>query len=162
MKRTRVTASPASNNADVSATGPRASQVVPPSVEYCQRPLLLSTAVTAMPTGSPSASVTWPATRAETSVPLLVTSSSLMVVKALAPDRTGASFTTQRWAKMPSASPGPLPLQRKTTLRPVRNTMGLIWSPAVVVLTRNSPPWATPAAVYTCAYTPQEVASSWP
>src|SRR6185503_9958262 len=66
----------------------------PPSVENCQLPFVLSTAVTAIPVIAPlSTSVILPEISAERSVPLLVTSSSLMVARLFDPERTGASLT---------------------------------------------------------------------
>ena len=54
---------------------------------------MLATAVTAMPDSAPlSASVTLPAINADTSVPGLLAGSSLIVVRLLAPDSTGALF----------------------------------------------------------------------
>ena len=65
----------------------------PPLVVYCQVPLALFTAVTAMPEAAPlSASVTHPAISAETSVPLLLAGSSLIVFRLFAPVSTGASL----------------------------------------------------------------------
>ena len=43
-----------SNRAELSATAPTSAQVDPLSVEYCQVPLLLSTAVTAIPSTAPA------------------------------------------------------------------------------------------------------------
>ena len=75
-------------------TVPTPVQVVPPSVEYCQVPVPLVNPVTAIPLTAPlSTSVTFPEISVETRSPLFVVWSSLMVVKLLAPDRTGASLT---------------------------------------------------------------------
>src|SRR5439155_458797 len=73
---------------------PKEVQVLPPSAVNCQSPLVLSTPVTAMPLTAPvSTSLTCPASSVETRLPPLAVWSSLMVVKLLAPDRTGASLT---------------------------------------------------------------------
>ncbi len=75
------------------ATAPTAVQFVS-SVEYCQVPVLLFNPVTAMPLKAPgSGSLTMPAIKAETRLPLLFAWSSLIVVKLLAPASTGAVFT---------------------------------------------------------------------
>ena len=94
-KRTEVLASAASRRAEPSLTAPNASQLLPPSRVYCQAPLRLSTAVTAMPVWGPSTSVTCtgPPISADTSVPGLPDASSRIVVRLLAPASTGASLT---------------------------------------------------------------------
>src|SRR5208282_4894625 len=54
------------SNAELSETDPTAFQVVPPLSEYCQRPVLLLSPVTAIPCGALwSASVTLPEIRLE-------------------------------------------------------------------------------------------------
>ncbi len=86
-------ASAASSRALEVSTAPKANQLEPPSVVYSQVPLVSSTAMTAMPSRAPvSASVTCPEMRSETSVPGLLTGSSEMAVRSLAPLSTGASF----------------------------------------------------------------------
>ena len=95
-KRTEVLALAASRRAVVAAGAPNALQVLPPLVVYCQAPLVLSTATTAMPEAAAlSMSVSTPETRAETRVPLLEAEarSSLMAFRLLAPASTGASLT---------------------------------------------------------------------
>ena len=83
-----------SRRAESVETAPTAFQVVPPSIEYCQVPVLLTRPVTAIPFTAPvSTSVTLPAISVETRSPLLVVWSSVIVVKLLAPVSTGASFT---------------------------------------------------------------------
>src|SRR5256714_571125 len=82
------------SKADELLTAPTPVQVVPASVEYCHVPLLLTRLVTAIPLTAPlSTSVTFPEINVETRSPELVVWSSLIVVKLLAPERTGASFT---------------------------------------------------------------------
>src|SRR5690606_23035056 len=67
-------------------------QVVP-LVEYCQAPFPEDRPVMAMPLAAPeSTSLTGRDSSAETWVLLLLTASSLMVVRLLAPLRTGASL----------------------------------------------------------------------
>src|SRR6476660_8110256 len=93
--RMYVLASAASNRALEVLGLPNAVQAPPPLVEYCHVPFVLTTAVTAMPDNAPgSLSVTLPAISAETSVPGLLEGSSLVAVKLLAPDRTGAALIT--------------------------------------------------------------------
>src|SRR5205085_3155413 len=100
-----VEASAASNRAEVLAGEPKFDQLDPPLLEYCQVPLLLSTAMTAMPARAPaSTSLICPATRSDTSTPALVTSSSLMFGMALLPSRTGASLTATTVMLTPSVS----------------------------------------------------------
>src|SRR5262245_53654909 len=82
-----------SRRAELVLTEPTAVQVLPLSVEYCQVPVPLERSVTAMPFTAPaSTSLTCPEMSVETRSPLLVVWSSLMVVKLLAPDSTGASL----------------------------------------------------------------------
>ena len=90
-KRTSVPASAASKRALPVAGVPKAAQVPPLLLLYCHAPLLLSTAVTAIPVSAlGSASLTRPAINSDTSVPELLLSSSLMGDSALAPASTGA------------------------------------------------------------------------
>src|SRR4051794_40218525 len=90
-KRTYVVASAASRRAEVLLGEPKLFQELPPLVEYCQTPFVLSTRVTAMPESEDgSLSVAFPEINEETSVPVLGDWSSLMVVRLLAPDKTGA------------------------------------------------------------------------
>ena len=94
--RTELNASAASSRAVAAPGVPNALHAPPPLVVYCQAPLLLSTAVTAMPEAAPaSASATCPAISADTSVPLLLpeATSSLMLLRLFAPESTGASLT---------------------------------------------------------------------
>src|SRR5262249_51386001 len=82
------------SKADELLTAPTLVQVVPASIEYCHVPVLLLKLVTAMPfTASVSTSVSLPEIKVETRSPLLVVWSSLIEVKLLAPERTGASLT---------------------------------------------------------------------
>ena len=93
-KRTQLLASVASRRAVVALGVPKAVQLAPASVEYCQAPLLLSTAVTATPRSAAlSTSLTCPAISADTSVPALLAASSFIDVRLLAPASTGASLT---------------------------------------------------------------------
>ena len=93
-KRTQVLASDASKRAVLAPGVPKAVQLAPASVEYCQAPLLLSTAVTAMPLSAPlSTSLTCPAINADTSVPGLLAAPSLIGARLFAPFSTGASLT---------------------------------------------------------------------
>src|SRR5206468_1037537 len=72
-KRTRVNGSVPSRRALLLLTAPSAFQLVPPSMLYCQLPLVVSAAVMAMPL-EPPASLSLPATRSATSVPALALS----------------------------------------------------------------------------------------
>ena len=73
MKRTRVSASAAKSSAAAADGVPKAVQLPPPLVEYCQTPLAPSAAVTAMPCTAPgSGSLTMPAISVETRSPLPV------------------------------------------------------------------------------------------
>ena len=68
--RTYVLASLANSRLASAEGDPKLDQFEPPFVEYCQVPLLLSTAVTAMPvSASGSASVISPVIRVETRIP---------------------------------------------------------------------------------------------
>src|SRR5438132_244057 len=83
-----------SKRAELPATAPTAFHVPPPSSEYCQAPVLLTRPVTAIPDSAPeSTSLTWPESSVETRSPPLAVWSSLIVVKLLAPDKSGASLT---------------------------------------------------------------------
>ena len=74
---------------------PKLRHTKPPSVEYCQVPFVLSTAVTAIPPRAPvSTSAVRPAISADTSVPGCVSVSSLIAVSALAPVSVGAELLT--------------------------------------------------------------------
>ena len=98
-KRTRVRVSAASSMALVAVTALKAVQLLPPLSEYCQMPLVLLTAVTAMPDSAPaSASLTRPAISADTSVPLSATGSSPMFARSFAPERTGALLLMPRYS----------------------------------------------------------------
>src|SRR5437868_4338007 len=90
--RTRVLASPAKSNAAPAVGEPKLVQFVPPLIEYCHAPFVLSTAVTAIPSELPFTSLALPEMRAETSAPALVTSFSLIVARSLAPVSVGASL----------------------------------------------------------------------
>ncbi len=82
--------------AELSDTAPKAVQVVPPSVEYSQVPLLVSVPVTAIPPTAPvSASVMLLPIISETEVPWLPTSFWLIVARVELPElsSTGASLT---------------------------------------------------------------------
>ena len=82
------------NRAELLATVPTAFQVPPPSIEYCQVPVLLLRLVTAMPFTAPvSTSLSLPEIKVETRSPLLLVWSSVIVEKLLAPESTGASLT---------------------------------------------------------------------
>ena len=81
----------------LSATAPMLVQPVPPSVENCQVPLVLSMAVMAMPSRAPGSTSAMRLPPAEsmmsaTSSPLLSVSSSSMAVRLMAPvlSSTGA------------------------------------------------------------------------
>src|SRR6478609_2364432 len=87
---TLVLASAAKSRAVLTVGLPKAVQFVPPLVVYCHVPLVLSTAVTAIPSTALSGSLAFPEISAETSVPLLVVGSSLIVVRLFAPERVGA------------------------------------------------------------------------
>jgi hypothetical protein len=85
-------------------TAPIGVQLEPPLVLYCHTPFESSMAVTAIPATAPaSASVTWPAMRAETSDPVFEASAmlALIVVRLLAPLRTGARFCVLTVLKVP-------------------------------------------------------------
>src|ERR1044071_6546078 len=91
--RTKVLASAESSRAVAAVGLPKAFQVDPPSMEYCQTPLLLSTPVTAIPVSAPAlASLTWPAMRSTTYVPPFAVLSSRIVPRSFAPASTGALF----------------------------------------------------------------------
>src|SRR4051794_9807708 len=93
-KRTEVFASAASSSEAAALGEPKLFQLLPPLVEYCHVPFVLTTAVTAMPDKAPaSASVTFVEISADTSVPGLLAGSSLIAVRLFAPDSTGALFT---------------------------------------------------------------------
>ena len=91
-KRTRVVAtSPANNRALATVGVPKATHAPPPLVEYCQVPLVLSTATTAMPPAAPlSASPIWPAIRLATVTPGLSVGSSARLARLFAPESVGA------------------------------------------------------------------------
>src|SRR3954471_22557813 len=92
--RTRVFAFDVRSRADAAVGEPSALQLDPPFVEYSHEPLVLTTPVMAIPDDAPlSASVICPLISADTSVPALLESSSLIPVRLFAPDNTGASFT---------------------------------------------------------------------
>ena len=95
-KRTYVLEGSAASSLAMLAVGvPKAVQVERPLVEYCQLPLLLSTAMTAMPLLAPaSASLTLPAIRLATLTPWLELGSSARFARLFAPDSTGALLTT--------------------------------------------------------------------
>src|SRR5207248_3103560 len=62
-----------SKRAELFAIAPTAAQVVPPSVENCHTPVLLTSLVTAMPLNAAvSTSDAWPEMNVETRSPLLV------------------------------------------------------------------------------------------
>ena len=89
-----------SSRAEASETVPTAFQLVPPLIEYCQVPLPLVSAVTAMPSTAPASTSVMrspPALAmiAETRSPPLVVWSSVMVVSVMAPllSSSGASLT---------------------------------------------------------------------
>ena len=91
-KRTALFVSAASNRAEASLTTPKALQLVP-SVVYCQTPLASFAPVTAMPAcAAVSTSLIRPAISVATSVPGLLTVSSVIDARLLAPPSTGASL----------------------------------------------------------------------
>jgi hypothetical protein len=61
------------NRAELFATTPTAVHVVPPSIEYCHVPVLLTTPVTAIPLRDPESTSDFrPASYVETRSPLFV------------------------------------------------------------------------------------------
>ena len=97
----RILSLPVSVNttAELFATAPNAVQLLPPSIEYSQVPLVSSTAMTAMPSTAPTSGsvIRSPPALAiisDTRSPLLPTSFSLMLVSAMMPvlSSVGASL----------------------------------------------------------------------
>ena len=97
----RMSASGASNTAELSETAPKAVQLAPPLVEYCQVPLASSTPMTATPSSAPESaseigSPPAPVARiADTVSPAGATVSSSIAVRTGEPESssTGASLT---------------------------------------------------------------------
>ena len=104
-KRTNVLASAASRRAALREGLPKSVQLVPASTLNCHLPLLLSTAVTAMPFSAPgSVSMTWPVISAETAVPGSDAKSSKVADRLFAPLSKGAELTKATLMKTVSVS----------------------------------------------------------
>ena len=98
---------PSSRRAVAAVTVPKAFQVVPLSVEYCQVPLVLSTAVTAMALiAVPSWSVMAPVTRLDTAAPVL----SASATSSAMPGKAGDGVASSTGAKLSTVSVRSLPV----------------------------------------------------
>ena len=98
-KRTSVPASLVRSRAVVEDGDPKLDQLLPPLMEYCQLPLVLTTATTAIPVWAPaSASVIWPPISDDTNCPGLLAGSSLIAGRFADPESTGALLLTTMFA----------------------------------------------------------------
>ncbi len=113
--RTRSLAVADNNTALLSATAPKAVQLLPPSVEYSQMPFVSSTPVTAMPSTAPASSsvIGAPPPLASTSATVSPAGSVVFCSTPLSArlpllSRTGASFSgVTVMVKVPAAGTAP-------------------------------------------------------